>query len=152
MGEKVECETNYDCCLCEFITCINCEELNVNGDFGAFFVNPIEVRGTSEDPAVIDCNGDSSCEKSTFIAATDMKEIKCSGDRSCFETRWDEVTCTDPCKFECVGDQSCQGAIIYADNIEEMACKGDNGCQDAVITITNPAKEFKLECGDSGCR
>ena len=111
--EDIECEENWDCCTCDYISCGDpltsswCDKFVVGGDHGAFGVKGIAIYGDPDDGATIECGGDSSCE-GTFLTGVGVSDIKCGGDRAChLAFNWD-VTCLldEPCTMECTGDES----------------------------------------------
>merc|ERR1711971_861575 len=157
-GEEIECEENYDCCLCSSIVCgaadgsSFCDKFVVNGDFGALGVTGIEIYGDPDDGVKIECGGDNSCQQ-IGLMGSNVQDIKCGGDDSCSEATLD-VSCTvdDPCKVECDGPSSCLNANIAVSNVDSFICGTDNACEGATITVTDPTNDFKLECkGANAC-
>ena len=56
-GSQIECDDPASCCLCQSITCTNCDEFKATADFAARGVQTILVEGSAGSPASIDCDG-----------------------------------------------------------------------------------------------
>jgi len=151
-GDEIECEENFDCCLCASITCgaangPYCEKFVANGDSSAFYVSNIAIYGDPDDGTEIDCNGDDSCA-GTEIEASGIKEIKCSGDGSCANAAF-SIACIadDGCDVECSGNSGCEDIDIAATNVRDLKCGGRQACKNSSIGLTcNGDDACNIEC------
>ncbi len=78
---NVECNNAYECCMCEFIECNDCNTLRI-GDYGAYGVHDITVYGSAANGATMDCYGAESCRE-TAVIGTDINQMLCKGSQSC---------------------------------------------------------------------
>lgn len=140
-GSEIECSENFDCCLCETISCGTrskpCDTFSCNGDSSCFGLGDVRIYGSSSDGASIVCNGDESCN-STVITGQNIAEVECSGDGSCARAHF-EFNClsSEPCTIGCGGDWACAGTPPESDAATTH------------FAITNTAG---IECSFEGCQ
>ena len=90
-------------------------------------VNPIKIDGSETSYAVLNCNGDISCYRTT-IHAEKIKAINCNGDRGCgnstlfvnLDTDIGQLVGFFGCVLSFTGDKSALNGFIEARHINRM--------------------------------
>jgi len=172
--KKIECGVDYSCCMCRSLSCGSplqpCDEVNINGNYGAYGVQDINIYGPVDQGAFLKCGGSFACAL-TDVNGVNMNTIGCSADNACsysimtLENSKGLVCGQRGCMgatfimtantagdVSCAGPESCLGASIEIQGIGNVGCDGYLACKDAVIKVTNPVSGFTLICnGDLAC-
>lgn len=151
------CDKTFDCCLCQAVTCTNCDTFSA-GYSGVFGVQNININGKPayQGGARIKCLGVEGCAE-TVITGNNIKTLLSSG---VMALRNAKVTITDPVRYfelDCLAMGGCQGLkveLIYSappagyacsvpsqylapSIISGIQCSGQESCTNMELTIRN---------------